>query len=196
VLDEVESFFPSFVYIHIQAQQQQQHQLYCGVEFLGLLHSQLRKKCERVGIRANRNSLWLHPAHLTAVPDCRRLFQSLFLRSFSFFSLSVWPFSVLSRSYLASIAVVQSRSRRMLLAVTRIGRRFSFPRLFTCVESTRQTTLQLPILMFHATLKILFLFLFLSLFLSILFVYCYSIPCSTSPVMVKWLSYRCVDLLQ
>jgi hypothetical protein len=27
--------------------------------------------------RANRNSLWLHPAHLSAVLDCRRLFQSL-----------------------------------------------------------------------------------------------------------------------
>ena len=56
----------------------------------------------------------------------------------------------------------------MLSAVIRIGRRFSFPRLFTCVELTRQTTLQLPILMFHATLKILFLFLSLSVFVYII----------------------------
>jgi hypothetical protein len=132
----------------------------------------------------------------SSIPVSLSLFFLFFLSLRLTIFRSVTLFLALTRSYLASIAVVQSRSRRMLSAVTRIGRRFSFPRLFTCVESTRQTTLQLPILMFHATLKILFLFLFLSLFLSILFVYCYSISCSTSPVMVKWLSYRCVDLLQ
>jgi hypothetical protein len=58
-------------------------QLYAmALRFTGAFAS--RERSADVG-RANRNSLWLHPAHLSAVPDCRPLFQSL-----PFISPRVW----------------------------------------------------------------------------------------------------------
>jgi hypothetical protein len=114
-----------------------------------------RERSVDVG-RANRNSLWLHPAHLLAVPDCRRLFQSLSHFPLLFLppvSDRFFPFChALTRPpYLASTAVVQGS----LVPSAHIGRCFSFPPTRTCVSNQVDKRLQLPVSLvcFYGTLK-------------------------------------------